>query len=207
MPGTSAKVNLALSRLPSIDAASGSENGKALAGRLHIGPGIDYLERAFDAAKYGDFSDEPYLDVTIPTVLDPHLAPKGAHVMSVHVQFAPRRLNDGDWSDRSAPLGETVVRTLTRYMPDLPGTVVATEVITPAQLDDEYGFTGGHIFHGEMALDQLFTMRPLLGHARYRAPIRGVYLCGAGTHPGGAMTGASGLNAAREIIKDLKGRS
>jgi phytoene dehydrogenase-like protein len=206
-PGTTAKVNLALSRLPSFGSRLPSDDTASMAGRIHIGPGIDYLERAFDAAKYGDFSSEPYLDVTIPTILDPDLAPAGAHVMSVYVQFAPRNLRNGTWPDRSEALGDTVVRTLAHYMPDLPRAIVAGHVITPAQLDDDYGFTGGHIFHGEMALDQLFTMRPLLGYARYRTPIAGVYLCGAGTHPGGGFTGASGLNAAREIIKDLKGRS
>ena len=127
--------------------------------------------------------------------------------MSIYVQFAPHRLKRGAWSDHTELLGDTVVRTLARYMPDLPQTIVARQIITPADLDQVYGFSGGHIFHGEMALDQLFTMRPLLGWARYRTPIGGVYLCGAGTHPGGVLTGASGMNAAREIIKDVKGRS
>ncbi len=209
-PGVTAKVNLALSRLPTfvgpVDGSSRLDR-QSLAGRIHIGPDIDYLERAFDAAKYGELSPEPYLDVTIPTILDSTLAPTGAHVMSIYVQFAPHRLKRGAWSDHTELLGDTVVRTLARYMPDLPQTIVARQIITPADLDQVYGFSGGHIFHGEMALDQLFTMRPLLGWARYRTPIGGVYLCGAGTHPGGVLTGASGMNAAREIIKDVKGRS
>jgi phytoene dehydrogenase-like protein len=205
-PGIAAKVNLALSRLPSFGNRATSTDSQAMAGRLHIGPGIDYLERAFDAAKYGTLSEEPYLDVTIPTILDPDLAPPGAHVMSVYVQYAPYDLKGGTWTTRADALGDTVVRTLARYLPDLPGAIEGRQVITPLQLEEQYGFTGGHIFHGEMALDQLFTMRPLLGYARYRTPIGGVYLCGAGTHPGGGLTGVSGLNAAREIVKDLRGR-
>jgi phytoene dehydrogenase-like protein len=210
--GAVAKVNLALSGLPSFNAvAAGFSPAKggatsALAGRIHIGPEIDYLERAFDAAKYGDFSPQPVLDAMIPSVADPSLAPPGRHVMSVCAQFAPYRLKNGGWSEQRDALADAVVKTLSEYAPDLPGLILHRQVITPEDLEDTYGLTGGHIFHGELALDQIFTMRPLLGWAQYRTPLRGLYLCGSGTHPGTGLNGASGRNAAREILKDWKGR-
>ena len=203
--GTVAKVHLALGGLPvfsALDPAEGFLN--SLSGRIHIGPGIDYLERAFDASKYGEFSPSPYLDITIPTLLDPSLAPEGKHVLSAYVQFAPFRLKNGEWEARRKDLGDTVVKTLAEYAPNLPGLIEHMQVITPLDLETVYGFTGGHIFHGELALDQLFTMRPVLDWARYKTPIRGLFLCGSGTHPGNGLTGASGVNAAREIIRDLR---
>lgn len=203
--GTMAKVNIALDALPEFTALRGTPDAKeTLSGRIHVGPGIDYLERAFDHSKYGEISREPYLDVMIPTLLDPSLAPHGKHVMSVCMQFAPYRLKDGDWAARQDALRETVVNTLGQYAPDLPSKILAVQTITPADLEQFYGLTGGHPFHGELALDQMFTMRPQLGWARYRAPLRGLYLCGNGTHPGNGLTGASGANAAREILKDLR---
>ncbi len=208
--GTVAKVNLALSGLPTFTAlkgaagsGAGSNGAGQLTGRIQIGPEVDYLERAFDDAKYGDVSKQPYLEATIPTLLDPSLAPEGKHVMSIYAQFAPYRLKKGDWKGRREELGDTVVKTLAAYAPDLPGRIIEGQVLTPLDLEESYSLTGGHIEHGEAALDQLFTMRPLLGWARYRGPLRGLYLCGAGTHPGGGITGASGRNAAREILKDL----
>jgi phytoene dehydrogenase-like protein len=198
--GTMAKVNLALSGLPSF----GVEDREALSGHIHIGPEIDYLERAFDAAKYGDFSGRPALDAMIPSVADPSLAPQGKHVMSICAQFAPYRLKNGNWNEQRGALADAVVKTLSEYAPDLPGLILYRQVITPQDLEDTYGLTGGHIFHGELALDQLFTMRPLLGWARYRTPLSGLYLCGSGTHPGTGLTGACGRNAAREILKDRK---
>lgn len=201
--GAMGKVNLALSGLPKFSGLDGGGPG-LLAGRIHVGPEIDYLERAFDAAKYGAYSPHPWCDATIPTVLDPSLAPAGAHVMSVAVQYAPEKLREGDWKSQREAFGDAVVKTLAQYAPGLPALVVARQVITPRELEDEYGLTGGHIFHGEQALDQIFAMRPLLGWARYRTPITGLYLCGAGTHPGGHVTGAPGANAAREIAEDLK---
>ncbi len=201
--GTAAKVNIALSGLPEFTAlkkAAGDGNA-TLSGRIHIGPEIDYIEKAFDESKYGNFSKHPYLDVTIPTISDPSLASSGKHVMSVFMQYAPYKLKSGDWSQRRDELGKTVIDTLAAYAPNLPGLVLHSQVITPADLETTYGLTGGHIFHGEMALDQIFTMRPLLDWARYRTPIGGLYLCGAGTHPGGGVTGAPGANAARAILK------
>ncbi len=203
--GTVAKVNLALSSLPAFTALDATEGFlKALSGRIHIGPEIDYLERAFDASKYGEFSKAPWLDVTIPTILDPSLAPDGNHVLSAYVQFAPFKLKEGNWDSRRHDLGRAVVKTLAAYAPNLPSLIEYMQVITPLDFERSYGFTGGHIFHGELALDQLFTMRPVLDWARYKTPIRGLFLCGSGTHPGNGLTGASGANAAREIIRDLR---
>jgi phytoene dehydrogenase-like protein len=199
--GAVARIDLALSALPSF---AGVENAAAVSGQIHIGPDIDYLERAFDAAKYGEISARPYLQVTIPTVKDNSLAPAGAHVMSIHAQFAPFKLKNGDWTSRRAELGETVVNTLADYAPDLKHLILAQRVLTPLDLEKTYGFRGGHIHHGEMSLDQFFAFRPVIGCAQYRTPITGLYLCGAGTHPGSGLTGASGLNASREVIKDLK---
>ncbi len=203
--GTVAKVNLALASLPAFTALDATEGFlKALSGRIHIGPEIDYLERAFDASKYGEFSKAPWLDVTIPTILDPSLAPDGNHVLSAYVQFAPFKLKEGNWDSRRHDLGRAVVKTLAAYAPNLPSLIEYMQVITPLDFERSYGFTGGHIFHGELALDQLFTMRPVLDWARYKTPIRGLFLCGSGTHPGNGLTGASGANAAREIIRDLR---
>jgi phytoene dehydrogenase-like protein len=203
--GTVAKVNLALCSLPTFTALDATESSlKSLSGRIHIGPEIDYLERAFDASKYGEFSKAPYLDVTIPTILDPSLAPDGKHVLSAYVQFAPFKLKAGNWDTLRKDLGDTVIKTLAIYAPNLPGLVEGIQVITPKDLETSYGFTGGHIFHGELALDQLFTMRPILDWARYKTPIRGLFLCGSGAHPGNGLTGASGANAAREIIRELR---
>jgi phytoene dehydrogenase-like protein len=193
--GTLAKVNLALAALPDFGASVA-----ALSGRIHIGPELDYLERAFDHAKYGELSAEPWLDVSIPSILDPGMAPAGAHVVSIYVHYAPYRLRQGDWArSRGALLGATM-GVLERHAPGIGKQVVAAQVLTPADLEAECGLAGGHIFHGELALDQLFTMRPLLGFARYASPIGGLYLCGGGTHPGGFMTGASGRLAARAVL-------
>jgi len=204
MNGTVAKVNLALSGLPTFSGLDG--NTEALTGRILIGPGIDYLERAFDESKYGNFSRAPYLEMAIPSLTDSSLAPAGQHVMSVYMQYAPYKLKNGNWQEQSAALGDTVIKTIAQYAPDLPGKILHSQIITPLDLEEIYGLTGGQIFHGELALDQIFTMRPMLDWARYRTPIENLYLCGSGTHPGTGLTGASGANAAREILKDLKAR-
>jgi phytoene dehydrogenase-like protein len=200
--GSAAKLNLALSALPKFTGINDAIT--QLSGRIHIGPEIDYLERAFDAAKYGDYSARPYLDITIPTITDPSLAPDGAHVMSIHVQFAPYKLKDGDWNSRREEFANNVITTLAEYAPNLPGLIVARQVITPSDLESTYGLSRGHLTHGEQTLDQFFTFRPLIGWAQYRTPIRGLYLCGAGSHPGGGITGGPGMNGSREILRDLK---
>jgi len=198
--GTVAKVNLALSALPSF----GAQNAEMLSGSIHIGPDVDTIERAFDHAKYGELSDEPWLDVTIPSVLDPSLVPPGAHVMSIYVHYAPFRLRGHEWeSHRDAVLTRTLA-VLERYAPGIKGLIVASQVVTPKDLESTHGFWGGHIFHGELAIDQLFTMRPLLGYGGYQTPIRGLYLGGGGTHPGGFMSGVSGKLAARTMLASTK---
>jgi phytoene dehydrogenase-like protein len=203
--GTVAKINLALDALPdfSVLAAAGSDGARMLAGRIQIGPSVEYLERAYDDSKYGEFSRAPYLDVMIPSLSDPTLAPAGKHVASIVAQFAPYKLKRSDWEKERDRLADCVVETLAGYAPGLRERILARQVITPKDLEETYGLTGGHIFHGELALDQLFAMRPLLGWARYRTPLGGLYLCGAGTHPGLGPVGVSGRNAAREIVREL----
>ena len=202
--GVSAKINLALSDLPSFSGVDGENIRTKLSGRIHVGPDIDYLERAYDAAKYGDYSRQPYMDITIPSLLDPGLAPAGAQVMSIYVQYAPYKLKEGDWNLRRESFADNVIDVLSNYAPNLKQLIVARQVITPLDLERTYGMTGGHIHHGEQSLDQFFTFRPMIGWAQYRTPIKGLYLCSAGAHPGGGVTGGPGANAAREIIKDFK---
>ena len=202
--GTLAKINLALSALPEFTALKAKGNGNLLRGRVQISPEIDYLERAFDESKYGNFSRQPYIELTFPSLSDPSLAPGGQHVMSIYMQYAPYKLKNSDWESQRKALGETVVKTIAQYAPNLPQTILRHQIITPKDLEETYGLTGGQIFHGELALDQFFTMRPLLDWARYHTPIERLYLCGSGTHPGTGLTGGSGANAAREIARALK---
>lgn len=202
-PGVVAKINLTLDGLPSF---RGVDDNAKLSGRIHVGPEIDYLERAFDASKYGEFSSDPYLDINIPSLGDPSLAPAGKQVMSIHVQFAPYKLRHGDWTGRRDEFASNVIDKLEVYAPNIRDLILATEVITPVDLEQEYGLSGGHIHHGEQTLDQFFTFRPLIGWAQYRTPLKRLYLCGAGTHPGGGLTGLPGANAAREIARDIKER-
>ena len=159
--GTVAKINLALSALPEFTALKTRGNGNLLQGRIQISPEIDYLERAFDESKYGNFSRQPYIEITLPSLSDPSLAPAGQHVMSIYMQYAPYKLKNDDWENQRKALGETVVQTVAQYAPNLPQTILHHQIITPKDLEETYGLTGGHIFHGELALDQFFTMRPL----------------------------------------------
>jgi phytoene dehydrogenase-like protein len=198
--GTLAKINLALSALPSFN---GIDDNGVLAGRVQIGGQVDDLERAFDAAKYRQMSEHPWLDITLPSIADPELAPPGAHVASIYAHYVPRDLEPQDWHSAKDVLLRRVMRTLEQYAPGIGSLVVEAEVITPRELQREYGLAGGHVFHGEMALDQLFGMRPVFGWSRYGTPVRGLYFCGAGTHPGGFMTGVSARLAAREAVRDL----
>ena len=206
-PGTVAKVNLVLSGLPRFTAAG--DETRLIRGRILIVPGIDAMERAHDAAKFGRPSDPPIMEATIPSLADPSLvdgAAPGTHVMSVIVQSAPYALREGTWDEAREPFGDLVVRTLDGYAPGLAGLVTARQVLTPLDLERDYGLTGGHPMHGEHGLDQFFLWRPLLGHARYRLALEGLYLAGAGAHPGGGISGQNGQNAAREIIGDLRKR-
>ena len=197
--GTLAKVNLALSALPQFDGAT----REMLAGRVRLAPDLDYLERAFDHAKYGRYSPQPWIEFTIPSLGDPSLAPPGAHVLSAYAQFAPYSLRDGDWDTSRDALTDCVVGTLAHYAPGLKPLIVAGETLTPLDFERGWGLTGGQIFHGELSLDQFFTMRPLLGYGNYATPLRGLFLCGNGSHPGTGLTGGSGINAAREIARAL----
>ena len=195
--GTVAKVNLALASLP---AFHGVADPRALAGKIHIGPDLDYLERAFDCVKYSEVSSDPWLDITIPSIVDMELTPPGAHVASIYTHYSPFALRSVDWRVAKDMLLANTLATLETYAPGIRSLVVNADVKTPPELQAQVGVSGGHMFHGELALDQLFTMRPLLGHARYGSPIRGLHLCGAGTHPGGFMTGTSGRLAARTLL-------
>ena len=197
--GSVGKVNIALSALPRVPALG---DGGPVAAHLRVCPSLEYLEKAYDDAKYGKLSSHPFLDVLIPSLLDPELAGPGKHVMSVIVQYAPYRLRDGGWDSARANLGQRTVETLEAYMPGLRSAIAGLEVLTPLDLERRFGLTGGHIYHGEMTLDQQFVLRPVAGWARYRTPIENLYLCGSGAHPGGGITGAPGYNAAREILKD-----
>lgn len=199
LQGMASKVNFALSGTPAFRGAAPD----LLRGRIHIGAGVDDLERAYDDAKYGGISRRPYLDVVIPSLVDPSLAPAGHHVLSAYVQYTPYALRDGSWPARRDELGDLVLRLLEEYAPGITRLVVHRQVLTPLDLEQTYGLTGGHPLHGEPSLDQLFLARPLLGWARYRSPVAGLYMCGAGTHPGGGVTGGPAVNAAREILKDL----
>lgn len=202
MRGSSGKVNLALDALPNFTALPGE--GLHLRGAISISPSIDYLERAYDDAKYGGFSRRPYLDVVIPSTIDPTMAPPGKHVMSIFVQYAPYHLKEGSWPERREEFGDTVIDTLSEYAPNLKDIILHRQVLTPWDLEQEFGLTEGNIFHGELSLDQLFFMRPVPGWAKYRTPIKNLYLCAAGTHPGGGVMGASGRLAALEILKDWR---
>ena len=198
--GTSCKINLALSGLPSFRALPGAPGPQHRA-TMHICPSIDYVERAWDDAKYGRPSQSPLLELTVPTMYDPSLAPPGRHIMGIFLQYAPYTLRDATWDEMREPFANRVFDLIEEYAPGFKSLIVEKQVLTPLDLERRFGLTGGNIFHGEMSLDQMFVMRPAPGCARYRTPIRGLYLCGSGTHPGGGVMGAPGFNAAREILK------
>jgi phytoene dehydrogenase-like protein len=207
-PGTLAKVNLALDGLPEFPAAGGDP--RLLRGRIQVGTtSIDAVEQAFDPSKYGRLPESPVLEATIPSLVDPSLvagAPEGTHVMSVLVQWMPPKLTAADWATHRDEVGDLAIRTLETVAPGIGARVTARQVLTPADLEAEYGLTGGHPLHAEPALDSFFLWRPLLGWARYRMPVAGLYLAGSGAHPGGGVTGAPGRNAAREVLADRKRR-
>jgi phytoene dehydrogenase-like protein len=201
--GSSAKVNLALDGLPQFSAPSAGD--AHLRGAISISPSLDYMERAYDDAKYGAFSRRPYLDIVIPTLTDPSMAPPGKHVLSCFVQYAPYELACGNWDEARESLGDAVIAAIAEYAPNIRSLILHRQVLTPLDLEREFGLTEGNIFHGELAADQLFFMRPVLGWAQYKTPVEGLWMCGAGTHPGGGIMGAPGRNAAREIL-GIRGR-
>ena len=209
--GVTAKVNVALAELPSFEGLDGDDGATRLRGRLVLAPSVRYLDQAADAGKYGRVSEAPWLEATIPSLVDPLLVDGAAaagvkHVMSVLVQSAPYELREGDWDDRREALGDLVVETMERAAPGIGKSVVARQVLTPADIEAEYGVSGGHPLHLEPGLDQWFAWRPLLGYARHRLPVKGLYLAAAGAHPGGGVTGLPGRNAASAVLADLKGK-
>jgi phytoene dehydrogenase-like protein len=202
--GSSGQVNLALDALPQFTARPAGAGH--LRGAISISPSMDYLERAYDEAKYGRYSRHPYIDIVIPTLADPSMAPPGKHVLSCFVQYAPYALEGEAWDQAREAFGDTVIETLAEYAPNIRNIVLHRQVLTPLDLEREFGLTEGNIFHGELALDQLFFMRPTPGWAQYRTPVRNLWMCGSGAHPGGGIMGAPGRNAAREILALRVGR-
>ncbi len=198
--GSSGKVNLALDALPEFTCLPG--NGPHLRGAISISPDFDYIEKAYDDAKYGNFSEVPYIDIIIPSVLDPEMAPPGKHVMSCFVQYAPYNINGG-WDDQKREdFGDSVINALARFAPNIKDIILHRQVLTPADIESTFGLTEGNIFHGELTLQQLFALRPAVKWANYKTPITNYYQCGSGTHPGGGITGSPGEMAAKKIIKD-----
>jgi phytoene dehydrogenase-like protein len=199
--GSAARIHLALSGLPRFTAAAGADPAQVLRGAIQIAPSVLYLQKAHDFVKYGEASPQPYLDLRIPTLSDPGLAPAGQHLMSITAKFAPYRLRGATWAERREPFTEVVLDTLEEYAPGLRGLVLRRATLSPADLESRYGLPEGNGHHGEMTLDQFFHMRPIPGYAAYGSPIAGLFLCGAGAHPGGGVTGVPGRNAAREILR------
>jgi phytoene dehydrogenase-like protein len=198
--GSSGKVNLAVDRLPQFHGREGTAH---LRGDIAIAPGIEYLERAFDEAKYGDFSRRPYINVVIPSIMDPSVAPPGKHIISMFVQYAPYNINGGaeTWPSKREAFGDTVVDTLAEYCPGLKESILYRQVLTPWDMQQEFGLTEGNIFQGELSLEQLLFQRPAPGWSRYKTPIKSLWLCGSGAHPGGGIMGAPGQLAASAILQ------
>lgn len=199
--GSSGKVNLTLDALPEFTCLPGM--GPHLRGAISISPAVEYMERAYDEAKYGTFSHRPYIDIVIPSLTDPSVAPPGKHVMSCFVQYAPYKLRPGlDWDHLREAFGNTVIDTIAEYAPNLKNIILQRQVLTPLDLEREFGLSEGNIFQGELSLEQLFFLRPVPGWTRFRTPIKGLYLCGSATHPGGGIMGAPGRLAALEVLRD-----
>jgi phytoene dehydrogenase-like protein len=196
--GSSGKVNLALSELPNFTCLPGE--GPHLKGSISISPSMDYIERAYDEAKFGTFSSRPYMDILIPSTIDPSMAPPGKHVMSIFVQYAPYALKDATWDEKREAFGDAVVDTLSEYAPNLKKAIIGRQVVSPWDMEQKIGLTEGNIFHGELTLDQLFFLRPVAGWAQFKTPIQGLYLAGSGAHPGGGVMGAPGKLAALEML-------
>jgi phytoene dehydrogenase-like protein len=203
--GSSGKVNLALDGLPEFKCMPG--DGAHLRGALSISPSVEYMERGYDDAKYGNFSRRPYVDMVIPSLTDPSVAPPGKHVLSCFVQYAPYKLAKGTWDDQSEAFGDNVIDTLSEYVPNLKKIIIGRQVLTPLDLEREFGLTQGNIFQGELSLEQLFFLRPVPGWAYYKTPIESLYMCGSATHPGGGIMAAPGRIASQVILKEWKGGS
>jgi phytoene dehydrogenase-like protein len=200
----SVKVNLALDQLPVPRAWSGEVPGDPHRGLIAISPSVDYLERAWDDAKYGRTSAEPYVELVLPTVLEPRLAPPGKHLALCFTQFGPYELAEGSWETERDIYGKRIVSLLDEYMPGIAGSVEHMEVLSPPDIEARYGLIGGNIMHGELSIDQMFSFRPVPGYADYRTPVDGLYLCGSGTHPGGGVMAVPGRNAAMAVLRDAR---
>jgi phytoene dehydrogenase-like protein len=194
--GSSGKVNLALDALPDFPVPKHTASGDHahLRGAVSISPSVDYMERAYDDAKYGRFSRRPYVDIVIPSLTDPSVAPPGKHVMSCFVQYAPYHLKEGTWDQQREAFGDTVIDTLSEFAPNLKNIILHRQVVTPLDLEREWGLSEGNIFQGELTLEQLFFLRPAPGWAQYKTPVDSLYMCGSATHPGGGIMGAPGRN-------------
>src|SRR5215467_9454758 len=203
--GSSGKVNLALDALPNFKCMPGE--GAHLRGAMSISPSVEYMERAYDDAKYGHFSRRPYIDMVIPSLTDPSVAPPGKHVLSCFVQYAPYKLAEGTWDEQREAFGDNVIDTLSEYIPNIKKIVVGRQVLTPLDLEREFGLTQGNIFQGELSLEQLFFLRPVPGWAYYKTPIHNLYMCGSATHPGGGIMAAPGRIASQVILKEWKNGS
>jgi len=201
MSGCSMKINLALEGLPQFKGWPGNGVQPPHRTTMHICPDLDYVERAYDESKYGQPSTRPMLEMTIPTTYDPALAPPGKHLMNIFLQYTPYKLAEGSWAAVKEAYADRAMDLIEEYAPGFKRLVLHRQVLSPVDLEERFGLTGGNIFHGDMSVDQLFFLRPVPGWARYRTPIRGLWLCGSGTHPGGGVMGAPGFNAAREILK------
>jgi len=198
----SLKINLAVSELPDFSCLPGTSPGPQHRGTIHIGALPDYIERAYDDAKYGEPSQRPVVEMTIPSTADSTLAPPGHHVISMFVQYAPYKLASGEWDSRKDEFADRCVAEVARYAPNFPASIVHRQVLTPVDLEETFGLTGGNIFQGAVSLHQLFNLRPVPGWSDYRTPIKRLYICGAAAHPGGGVMGACGRNAAREMLRD-----
>jgi phytoene dehydrogenase-like protein len=199
------RMNVALAELPRF--TSLPEPGDHLTAGIIIGPSLDYMDRSYTSARTEGWSKEPIVEMLIPSTLDDSLAPKGAHVASLFCQHVAPELPDGRrWADHKDEVADLMIDTVERYAPGFKSSVVGRQVLSPADLEEIFGLTGGDIFHGALSLDQLFWARPMLGHADYRGPLEGLYHCGSGAHPGGGVTGAPGHNAARAILADHRWR-
>jgi phytoene dehydrogenase-like protein len=204
MNGPCAKVNLVLAEEPRVRGIPDDWRPSERASFTLV-PSLEFAERSYDAAKWGKIPAELWVDCVVASNVDPTLAPAGRHVMTCFVQFVPYRLDGSSWDAERERLGDAVIRAIAEYAPNFPRALVARQVLTPLDLERIYGLTEGNIFHGDLSLDQLFFMRPVPGWSQYRTPIDGLYLCGAGAHPGGGVTGAPGRNAAHQVLHDWKG--
>jgi len=202
--GSSGKVNLALDGLPDFTCLPGV--GEHLRGAISFSPSLDYMEQAYDDAKAGRFSRRPYIDMIIPTLVDPRMAPPGKHIISCFVQYAPYRLAEGTWDEQREAFGDAVIDTIAERAPNIRSLIVGRQVLTPLDIERTMGLTEGNIFQGELSLEQLFLNRPAPGWARFRTPVRDLWLCGSSAHPGGGIMGAPGRIAALEVLRE-RGRA